>query len=55
VPPDDPSALRDALAELLENHDRRAMQAAAARSAADGPYSWSEAARRTVEVYRKLR
>jgi glycosyltransferase involved in cell wall biosynthesis len=55
VPPDDPSALRDALAELLENDDRRAMLAAAARAAVEGPYSWREAARRTVEVYRKLR
>lgn len=54
VPPGDPSALRDALAGLLADGDRRERLAAAARAAADGPYSWREAARRTVEIYERL-
>jgi glycosyltransferase involved in cell wall biosynthesis len=54
VPPGDPSALRDALAGLLGDRDRRERLAAAARAAADGPYSWREAAQRTVEVYRRV-
>jgi glycosyltransferase involved in cell wall biosynthesis len=54
VPPGDASALRDALAGLLADRDRRQRLAAAARAAAEGPYSWGEAARRTVEVYRRL-
>jgi glycosyltransferase involved in cell wall biosynthesis len=54
VAPGDPSALHDALAGLLGDRDRRARLAAAARAAAEGPYSWRAAARRTVEVYRGL-
>jgi glycosyltransferase involved in cell wall biosynthesis len=55
VPPDDASALRDTLSGLLADRDRRELLAAGARAAAAGPYSWREAARRTVEVYRRLR
>jgi len=55
VPPDDPIALRDALAGLLADGGRRDRLAAGARAAAAGPYSWREAAHRTVEVYRRLR
>ena len=54
VPPADAAALRDALAELLADRDRRERLAARARAAADGPYSWREAARRTVGVYEGL-
>jgi len=49
VPPDDPAALRDALRDLIEDPDVRRRLAAAA-----GPYSWDEAARRTLAVYRAL-
>ena len=54
VPPDDPAALRDALRDLIEDPDVRRRLAAAARAAAAGPYSWDEAARRTLAVYRAL-
>jgi glycosyltransferase involved in cell wall biosynthesis len=54
VPPDDPDALREALASLLEDAGERERLAAAARVAAAGPYSWEEAARRTLELYRTL-
>jgi glycosyltransferase involved in cell wall biosynthesis len=55
VPPDDPAALRDALTGLLADGERRERLAAGARAAAAGPYSWEQAARRTLEVYRRLR
>jgi glycosyltransferase involved in cell wall biosynthesis len=51
VPPDDPGALRQAFSDLLGDHAARERLAAAARAAAAGPYSWDEAARRTLEVY----
>jgi glycosyltransferase involved in cell wall biosynthesis len=51
VPPDDPAALRDALQRLLADPAERGRLAAAARSAAAGPYSWDEAARRTLALY----
>jgi glycosyltransferase involved in cell wall biosynthesis len=54
VPPGDSSALRDALVALLQDGDRRERLGGAARAAADGPYSWREAATRTVEVYRAV-
>lgn len=54
VRPDDPDALRAALRGLLENAAARERLAAAARAAAVGPYSWDEAAGRTLELYRSL-
>jgi glycosyltransferase involved in cell wall biosynthesis len=54
VPPDDPGALRDALAQLLGDRGERDRLAAAAEAAARGPYSWDDAARKTLEVYRAL-
>ena len=52
VPPGDPAALAGALTELIGDPDKRAELAAAARRAADGPYSWPEIAARTLDVYR---
>jgi glycosyltransferase involved in cell wall biosynthesis len=49
--PEDPPALRDALQALIDDPDRRAAMADAARAAAAGPFSWDEAARRTLAVY----
>jgi glycosyltransferase involved in cell wall biosynthesis len=54
VPPGDPSALHGALAGLLADRDRRERLAATARAIAEGSYSWREAARRTIEVYRRV-
>jgi glycosyltransferase involved in cell wall biosynthesis len=54
VPPGDIAALADALSELAGDGAARAELAAAARRAAAGPFSWDEAARRTIELYREL-
>jgi glycosyltransferase involved in cell wall biosynthesis len=52
VPPNDAAALRAVLAQLLADRSARARLERAAIAAAAGPYSWDEAARRTLEVYR---
>jgi glycosyltransferase involved in cell wall biosynthesis len=52
VPPEDPDALRAVLQRLLGDPGARGRLARAAASAAAGPYSWAEAARRTLAVYR---
>jgi glycosyltransferase involved in cell wall biosynthesis len=54
VPPRDPAALHVALSELLHDRDEREQLGAAARAAASGPYSWSAAAAKTLELYREL-
>ena len=54
VAPDDPDALRDALAGLLGGPDERARRAQAALVAARGQYSWDHAAERTLALYRSL-
>jgi glycosyltransferase involved in cell wall biosynthesis len=51
VPPDDPLVLRDALLDLVADPAAREHLAAGARAAAAGPYSWDEAANRTLELY----
>jgi glycosyltransferase involved in cell wall biosynthesis len=54
VEPDDPRALRAALQRLIDDPAERERLAAAASAAADGAYSWDDAARQTVELYRNL-
>jgi glycosyltransferase involved in cell wall biosynthesis len=54
VPPGDTAALAAALAELIADEPARADLAAASRRAAAGPYSWDEAARLTIDLYREL-
>ncbi|HET9678241.1 MAG TPA: glycosyltransferase family 4 protein [Solirubrobacterales bacterium] len=54
VPPGDTTALADALTELTADEAARAELAAAATRAAAGPFSWEEAARRTLDLYREL-
>jgi glycosyltransferase involved in cell wall biosynthesis len=54
VPPQDPSALATALQELAGDEGGRAELGAAAARAAAGPYSWDEAARRTLALYEEL-
>jgi glycosyltransferase involved in cell wall biosynthesis len=54
VAPEDAAALRDAMGRLLEDPQQRAQLGAAARRLASGPYSWREAAQRTLTLYRAL-
>jgi glycosyltransferase involved in cell wall biosynthesis len=54
VPPGDTVALAAALDELIGDEAARAELAAAAIKAAAGPFSWDEAARRTLDLYREL-
>jgi glycosyltransferase involved in cell wall biosynthesis len=54
VPPGDAEALAATLAELVADEPARAELAEAARRAAAGPYSWDEAARLTLGLYREL-
>ncbi|HEX4669551.1 MAG TPA: glycosyltransferase family 4 protein [Solirubrobacterales bacterium] len=54
VPPGDMSALGAALSELVGDESVRAALAAAATRAAAGPFSWDEAARLTLDLYREL-
>ncbi|HYH54057.1 MAG TPA: glycosyltransferase family 4 protein [Solirubrobacterales bacterium] len=54
VPPGDTAALAAVLGELIADEDARAELAVAATRAAAGPFSWDEAARRTLDLYREL-
>ena len=54
VPPGDTAALAAALSELIGDEAGRAELAAGATRAAAGPFSWDEAARRTLDLYREL-
>jgi glycosyltransferase involved in cell wall biosynthesis len=54
VAPGDVDALATALRELSGDEAARAELAAAARAAAAGPFSWDEAGRRTLDLYREL-
>ncbi len=54
VPPGDNDALAAALSRLMGDESARAELAAAARAAAAGPFSWDEAARLTLDLYREL-
>ena len=55
VPPEDPAALRDALAELLAEPAARAALEERAAAAAAGPFSWDAIGRRTLALYEELR
>jgi glycosyltransferase involved in cell wall biosynthesis len=54
VPPEDPVALARALGELVGDVAARSELGRAAEAAAAGPYSWDEAARQTLALYREL-
>jgi glycosyltransferase involved in cell wall biosynthesis len=54
VSPGDTAALAAAIEELTADEAARAELAAAATRAAAGPFSWDEAARRTMILYREL-
>jgi glycosyltransferase involved in cell wall biosynthesis len=55
VAADDPVQLRDALSGLVADPGARARMAAAALTAARGPYSWEAAARATLALYERLK
>jgi glycosyltransferase involved in cell wall biosynthesis len=54
VPPEDPTALRAALEDLVGDEAERGALAEAAKAAAAGPYSWDAAAERTLALYEAL-
>lgn len=54
VPPGDTYALAEVLMDVVEDDRARAELAAAAARAAAGPYSWDEAARLHLDLYRDL-
>jgi glycosyltransferase involved in cell wall biosynthesis len=54
VKPGDPADLARTLGALLGDPQERQRLAQAARAAAAGPYSWAEAARRTLALYETL-
>jgi glycosyltransferase involved in cell wall biosynthesis len=54
VAPGDSGALRETLASLIADGSERERLAAGAKAAAAGPYSWDEAARKTLELYERL-
>lgn len=54
VDPDDEHALQAALQAVLNDPAARERLSSAARHAATGPYSWEEAARRTLVLYEQL-
>jgi glycosyltransferase involved in cell wall biosynthesis len=54
VPPEDPLALAQALAELTSDSAAREELAAAAHQAAAGPYSWDAVATQTLALYEEL-
>jgi glycosyltransferase involved in cell wall biosynthesis len=51
----DPIALKQTLTRVLEDETERERLARGAAAAASGPYSWDEAARKTLALYRELR
>jgi glycosyltransferase involved in cell wall biosynthesis len=54
VPPGDVASLAAAIEELAGDEAARTELAAAATRAAAGPFSWDEAARRTLDLYHEL-
>lgn len=54
VAPDDPDALREAIAELIADEPARARMGDAALAAARGAYSWELAAQKTLAVYESI-
>jgi phosphatidylinositol alpha-mannosyltransferase len=54
VPPRDPSALADAVVELLANEQERVSIGAAARALALERYSWDRIAQRLSEIYEQV-
>ena len=54
VPPADPTALADAIIELVISHSKRMDMGRAARKRVTEEFSWHTIAQKTVEVYREV-
>jgi starch synthase len=54
VPPDDPTALADALNELLADPERGETMGAAGRRLVEQEFAWDLIARRTADLYAGL-
>lgn len=54
VAPDDPDALRAAIAELIDDEPARKRMGEAALAGAGGEYSWEHAAQKTLAVYESI-
>lgn len=54
VPPGDPDALADAIAEMLADEPRRQARGAAARELARERYSWEAVGARLLEIYERV-
>jgi glycosyltransferase involved in cell wall biosynthesis len=54
VPPENPTALAEALGELVTDPTTCERLAAAAAAAAAGPYAWDTVATQTLSLYREL-
>ncbi|MGH2980804.1 MAG: glycosyltransferase family 4 protein, partial [Solirubrobacterales bacterium] len=54
VPPENPAALAQALGELVDDENARSELAAAARRAAEGPFSWDRIGAETLALYEEL-
>jgi len=54
VPPEDPAALASALDELVNDETARMELSQAATHASNSSYSWDEAAKQTIALYRDL-
>ncbi len=55
VPPADPAALTEAIADLLAAPEERRRLEEGARAAAAGPFSWDRIAEQTAAVYERVR
>ena len=55
VPPREPAILADALASLLDDPQRRSQLGVAARRRVETAFTWPAVARRTAELYERLR
>ena len=54
VPPEDPGALAGAIKQLLSDKPLRQKLGQAARKRIEEAFSWDDAAKKTVEVYKEV-
>jgi len=54
VPPEDPAALAEAIRRLLADKPLRERLGQAARKRIEEAFSWEDAAKRTLEIYKEV-